>query len=116
MECGRTGGTPNQIGPIVLIGSASFNLLVGSGIAILAASEVKRVHNLCQFLTTAAFATVTYVWLFLSLLVISPGVIEIKEAVITLLGYPFLIIVIWLTDKISESPYTDEETEKKRVC
>jgi Ca2+/Na+ antiporter len=110
------GGVPNQLGPIVLIGSASFNLLVGTGISILAASEIKRVFNLCSFLTTAAFATFAYVWLFLSLLVISPGVIEIKEAVITLLGYPLLIIVLWVSEKVSESVYTDEESERKRIC
>jgi solute carrier family 8 (sodium/calcium exchanger) len=110
------GSAPNQIGPIVLIGSASFNMLIGTGISILAASKVKKVYNLCSFLTTAAFATAAYIWLFVALLVVSPGVIEIKEAVITLLGYPILIITIWASEKISETLYTDEETERKRVC
>lgn len=76
---------------------------------------MKKVYNLCSFLTTAAFATAAYVWLFVALLVVSPGVIEIKEAVITLLGYPLLLITIWASEKISENLYIDEEAERKRV-
>jgi Ca2+/Na+ antiporter len=91
-------------------------MLVGTGISILAASKIKKVYNLCSFLTTTAFATAAYVWLFVVLLVVSPGVIEIKEAIITLLGYPLLIITIWATEKMSENMYKDEETERKRVC
>jgi hypothetical protein len=91
-------------------------MLIGTGISILAASKIKKVYNICSFLTTTAFATLAYIWLFVALLVVSPGGIEIKEAVITLLGYPLLIITIWATEKISENMYKDEETGRKRVC
>jgi len=109
-------GVPNQIGPIVLVGSGAFNLLVVSALSIMAATETKRVLNLCSFLTTAAFATVAYVWLFVVLLVISPGVVDFSEAMITLLGYPMLILVIWISDKITDSGISDEEQNKKRIC
>jgi Ca2+/Na+ antiporter len=102
-------GVPNQIGPIVLVGSGAFNLLVVSALSIMAATETKRVLNLCSFLTTAAFATAAYVWLFVVLLVISPGVVDFSEAMITLLGYPMLILVIWISEKITEDGMTNEE-------
>ena len=109
-------GVPNQIGPIVLVGSGAFNLLVVSALSIMAATEAKRVLNLCSFLTTAAFATAAYVWLFVVLLVISPGVVDFSEAMITLLGYPMLILVIWISEKISDDGISNEEQNKKRIC
>jgi len=50
-----------------------------------------------------------YVWLFIVLLVISPGKVDFSEAMITLLGYPMLILVIWISDKITDSDISDEE-------
>jgi Sec-independent protein secretion pathway component TatC len=57
-----------------------------------------------------------YVWLFIVLLVISPGKVDFSEAMITLLGYPMLILVIWISDKITDSDISDEEQNKKRIC
>ena len=65
--------TPSRFGPIVLIGSASFNLLVVTAVAITTSLEVKRVENTFALWTMAAFATAAYIWLYLVLQVITPG-------------------------------------------
>jgi solute carrier family 8 (sodium/calcium exchanger) len=100
--------TPSRFGPIVLIGSASFNLLVVTGVAVTASIEAKRVENSFALWTMAAFATAAYFWLYLVLQVITPGQIDFTEALVTLLGYPALITVIWLNDRFNESTTDDQ--------
>ena len=109
---------PNALGPMVLIGSASFNLLVVTGISILAVSEIKKVLNLNAFIVTAAFATFAFVWLFLVLVVFSPAYIEFWEAVTTLAFYPLLLFVVWATEKCSPEGSEAEQLESNRrvVC
>jgi hypothetical protein len=60
-------GTPDKLGPMVIVGSAGFNLVVASAVSVLAATKVKKILNLCAFLTTAGFATLAYIWLFIVL-------------------------------------------------
>lgn len=110
---------PNELGPMVLIGSGAFNLLVVTGISILAVSEIKKVFRLNVFIVTAAFATFAYVWLFLVLVVFSPAYIEFWEAMSTLLLYPLLLFFVWATEKCSpEGNSESEELERNRrmVC
>lgn len=109
---------PNALGPMVLIGSASFNLLVVSGISILAVSEIKKVANLSAFLMTFAFATFAFVWLFMVLIVFSPAYIEFWEAMTTLAFYPLLLFLVWATDKCSPRETEAEQIESNRrvIC
>ena len=92
-------GVASSIGPISLIGSASFNLLVVSAISIICVSEVKKVKRYCQFLATIFFSTLVYLWLFVILSVSSPGQIQLWEAVCTLLLYACLCLTIFLIDR-----------------
>jgi solute carrier family 8 (sodium/calcium exchanger) len=109
---------PNALGPMVLIGSASFNLLVVSGISILAVSEIKKVFRLSAFLVTFAFATFAFVWLFLVLIVFSPAYIEFWEAMTTLAFYPLLLLAVWATEKCSPEVTEAEQIENNRrvIC
>jgi len=90
---------PKDIGPMALIGSASFNLLVVTGTSIMAVASVKRVLSISTFIVTALFASFAYVWLFLVLVVFSPAYIEFWEAMTTLLFYPLLLFFVWATEK-----------------
>jgi Ca2+/Na+ antiporter len=58
---------------MVLIGSATFNMLVVIGISIWAAVEAKDILRWSTFLITFFFGTFAYLWLFLVIFVFSPA-------------------------------------------
>ena len=74
------------------MGSASFNLLVISAVSIIAVSEVKKINMVGVFITTAFFSSWAYAWFFLVLVVISPGVVELWEACVTL-GFMLILVI-----------------------
>jgi Ca2+/Na+ antiporter len=104
---------------MAVVGSASFNLLIVSGLSIAAVTEVKRILNMNVFLVMAAFAAFAYVWLFLVLVVISPGEIDFAEAMVTLMFYPALLVSAWVSEYLSPEERAEaEELEHNRrlVC
>jgi Ca2+/Na+ antiporter len=110
---------PKDIGPMALIGSASFNMLVVTGASIMAVGSVKKVLSLSTFIVTAAFACFAYLWLFMVLVVFSPAHIEFWEAMTTLLFYPLLLFFVWATEKCaSENQSESEELDANRrmIC
>ncbi|XP_062620472.1 sodium/calcium exchanger 1-like isoform X2 [Saccostrea cucullata] len=90
-----------ELGPGTIVGSAAFNLLVISAICIFSIpdGETRRIANMRVFGLTTFSCIWAYVWLSLVILVISPGVVDIVEAVITFLMFPALIIGAYLIDK-----------------
>jgi len=94
---------PSELGPQAIVGSASFNLLVISGISILAVKEVKGIKMLGVFIATAVFSTWAYIWFFLVLVVISPGIVELWEAIITLGFMALLCAIAYGCDKAHEN-------------
>lgn len=102
-----TGGVPMELGSMALIGSASFNLLIVSGLSIIYVSSIRYVSKMNVFLVTAAFACFAYVWLFVVLVVITPGYVTLTEALVTLAFYPILLTFAWVTEKCS-SEQVDE--------
>lgn len=97
---GTLGDIPSELGPQTIVGSAAFNLLVISAVSIMAVKEIKSIKMLGVFITTAAFSTWAYIWFFLVLVVISPGVVEIWEATITLLFMFVLCGIAYTCDKM----------------
>ena len=90
---GTLGEIPSELGPQTIVGSASFNLLVITAVSIMATKEIKKVAMVGVFLTTALFSTFAYIWFFLVLMVISPGVVELWEALVTL-GFMLALVII----------------------
>ena len=90
---GTLGEVPSELGPQAIVGSAAFNLLVISAVSIVAVSEPKAVKMVGVFLTTAIMSTWAYIWFFLTLVVISPGVVELWEAAITL-GFMLILVAL----------------------
>jgi len=90
-------GKPNPLGPMVMMGTSSFNLLLVAGISILYGAGVKRLYDITAFLVTGAFATIGFIWLFVILLISTPGKIEMWEAIVTLVMYPLLVFAVWLS-------------------
>ena len=59
---------PPVLGPSTIVGSAAFNLLVISGLSILAVDETpKKINGLGVFFVTSVFSLWAYVWLLLVL-------------------------------------------------
>ena len=90
-----------ELGPGTIVGSAAFNLLVISAICIVAipTNEIRRVKSFKVFVVTGFTCVFAYVWLALVLLVISPGRVELWEAVVTFLMFPLLIGVAYFADR-----------------
>ena len=97
---GTLGDIPSELGPQTIVGSAAFNLLVISAVSIMAVKEIKSIKMLGVFITTALFSTWAYIWFFLVLVVISPGVVEIWEATVTLLFMFVLCGIAYTCDKM----------------
>jgi solute carrier family 8 (sodium/calcium exchanger) len=92
--------TPSELGPQAIVGSASFNLLVISGVSVLAVTEVKWIDAYNVFITTAVASTFAYIWFFLVLAVISPDEIEMWEAFLTFGFMIILVIIAYAFDKL----------------
>mmetsp|Transcript_57928 Transcript_57928/g.170032 ORF Transcript_57928/g.170032 Transcript_57928/m.170032 type:complete len:804 (+) Transcript_57928:118-2529(+) len=115
-----------QLGPATIVGSGSFNLLMIVAVCILVipSDEVRIIKNLPAFYITAFFSMVAYVWMAVTLLVITPGVVDLWEAVVTFALLPALVIVSWLVDRgdadwifraIKLSGSDDDEDEPKAI-
>ena len=63
------------------------------------------------FITTSVAATFAYVWFFLTLVVISPGVVELWEACLTL---GFMIILVGLAFGCDKLHGKGESESEKR--
>jgi len=89
-----------DLGPGTIVGSASFNLFVITAMCMVALpdGEGRKIDNLQVYALTASHSMFVYVWLFLILAVISPNVVTVAEALVTLFLMPWLIILVWLAD------------------
>jgi len=100
---------------MALLGSTAFNLLVVSGISLAASSKLKSITRVNVFLVTAAFASLALVWLFVAMVVITPGYITYVEAAVTLSLFPMTIMFAWVTEKCSHEAADEiEEIESSR--
>ena len=109
------GSEPGELGPSTIVGSAAFNLLVISGVSILAVSEenddrnedeliedgtpkgVKKIEKLGVFSITTGFSIFAYVWMYY---VLNDERVEWWEAWTTFGFFWLLILVAWIADKI----------------
>ncbi|CAF1558040.1 unnamed protein product [Didymodactylos carnosus] len=67
------------------------------------------------FMITSFFGFFAYIWLFLVVSVISPDVIDLWEAIITLLMFPLVVLLAFAAEKgffLKRQPDMEEEEEK----
>ncbi|XP_077863706.1 sodium/calcium exchanger 3-like [Saccoglossus kowalevskii] len=90
----------DALGTFTIIGSAAFNLLVITSICIVSvpSPNAKRIREFGVFLLTAVWSMWAYIWMLVVLLWISPGVIEIWEAWVTLGYMPVLVFTAYAQD------------------
>jgi len=89
-----------EIGPSTIVGSAAFNLfvIVAVCIATIPSPEIRKIKEYDVFIVTAVFSLFAYLWLVFIVQVASPDVVEVWEAIVTLLLFPVLIVISYLAD------------------
>jgi solute carrier family 8 (sodium/calcium exchanger) len=89
-----------ELGPSTIVGSAAFNLLVISAVCVVSiAPDDKRIISEYNVFGITAFASIfAYVWLLIILVLWTPNVVTVPEAVITFLFFPFLVWAAYRAD------------------
>jgi len=90
-----------ELGPSTIVGSAAFNLFTIIAVCIISipSYEVRRIRELDVYHITAVFSMFAYVWLLMIVVVITPDVIDVAEAVVTVLIFPCLVVICFFADK-----------------
>ncbi|GAA6066662.1 sodium/calcium exchanger 2a isoform X2, partial [Tachysurus ichikawai] len=98
--CGH-GFNAGELGPGTIVGSAAFNMLVIIAIcvSVIPDGEVRKIKHLRVFFITASWSVFAYIWLYLILSVISPGIVEVWEALLTLMFFPICVMMAWIADR-----------------
>uniref|UniRef100_A0A8C7GKP8 Solute carrier family 8 member 1b n=1 Tax=Oncorhynchus kisutch TaxID=8019 RepID=A0A8C7GKP8_ONCKI len=98
--CGH-GFDAGALGPSTIVGSAAFNMFVIIGICVWVVpdGEVRKVKHLRVFFVTATWSIFAYIWLYLILAVISPGIVQVWEGLLTLFFFPICVLFAWVADR-----------------
>ncbi|CAL8266975.1 unnamed protein product [Merluccius merluccius] len=90
-----------ELGPGTIVGSAAFNMFVilGVCVSVIPDGESRKIKHLRVFFITAFWSIFAYIWLYLILAIITPGIVEVWEAVVTLLYFPVCVILAWIADR-----------------
>ncbi|XP_026131263.1 sodium/calcium exchanger 1a isoform X3 [Carassius auratus] len=90
-----------ELGPNTIVGSAAFNMfvIIGLCVSVIPEGEHRKVKHLRVFFVTATWSIFAYTWLYLILAVISPGIVEVWEGLLTLFFFPICVIFAWVADR-----------------
>jgi len=90
-----------DLGPGTVVGSAAFNLFVITSLCISALpdGESRRIDVLGVFVLTSVHSLVAYGWLVVMVMATTPDVVDIWEAVVTLMLLPWLTFWVWCADR-----------------
>ncbi|XP_060889763.1 sodium/calcium exchanger 1a isoform X1 [Labrus mixtus] len=90
-----------ELGPNTIVGSAAFNMfvIIGLCVSVIPDGETRKVKHLRVFFVTATWSVFAYTWLYLILAVISPGVVEIWEGLLTLFFFPICVGFAYVADR-----------------
>lgn len=68
-----------DLGPGTIVGSAAFNMfvIIGLCVFVIPEGECRRIKHLRVYVVTAFWSIFAYIWLYLILAVISPGIVEV---------------------------------------
>lgn len=100
IEIVGSGFVAGDLGPGTIVGSAAFNLLVITAVCVVSipASEIRTIRMIKVFGITAFFSVFAYLWLLIVLMGSSPEIIELWEAILTLLFFPLLVFLAYAAD------------------
>lgn len=109
IEIVGSGFKAGELGAGTIVGSAAFNLLIisASCVSALPNGISKRIKFVNVFAITSFFSIFAYIWLLLILVVISPEIIELWEAILT---FSFFILLV------TSAYYADKNASKNEVA
>ncbi|XP_046900126.1 sodium/calcium exchanger 1a isoform X1 [Hypomesus transpacificus] len=98
--CGH-GFDAGELGPNTIVGSAAFNMfvIIGLCVSVIPNGETRKVKHLRVFFVTATWSIFAYIWLYLILAVISPGIVEVWEGLLTLFFFPLFVGFAYVADR-----------------
>ncbi|XP_071449593.1 sodium/calcium exchanger 1-like isoform X2 [Hetaerina americana] len=90
-----------DLGPGTIVGSAAFNLLIISAVCVMGVpdGETRRIKGIKVFAVTTIFSLFAYAWLLVILVAVTPEVVDMWEAALTLIFFPLLVILAYMADK-----------------
>ncbi|KAM4867755.1 sodium/calcium exchanger 1 isoform 1-T1 [Thomomys bottae] len=90
-----------DLGPSTIVGSAAFNMFIIIAICVYVVpdGENRKIKHLRVFFVTAAWSIFAYTWLYIILSVISPGVVEVWEGLLTFFFFPICVVFAWIADR-----------------
>jgi hypothetical protein len=90
-----------EVGARMMVGASAFNvfIIIAYCVLVVPIGEIRRIEKLPVLFVTFSWMVFAYIWLCLVIIVISPGVIELWEAIVTLVFYPISIINAYVVDK-----------------
>jgi len=97
---GTLGKPAGPLGASTIVGSAAFNLLVISAVAVVAVDEPKKILDTGVFATTALFSIFAYLWLYICLVVQTPGIVTTTEAWLTIIYFVILCAMAFIADRV----------------
>merc|ERR1719507_2891961 len=107
-----------DLGPGTIVGSAAFNLfmIIGFCMYVIPDDEVRKIKPLRVFFITATWSVFAYIWLYLILGVISYGVVESWEGILTFLFFPATVYMAFVADKrMFFYKYLDKKRDQRGV-
>uniref|UniRef100_A0A8C6UDQ3 Solute carrier family 8 member 1b n=1 Tax=Neogobius melanostomus TaxID=47308 RepID=A0A8C6UDQ3_9GOBI len=89
------------LGPATIVGSAAFNMFVIIGLCVYVVpdGETRKIKHLRVFFVTASWSIFAYIWLYLILSVITPGVVQVWEGLLTFFFFPICVAFAWIADR-----------------
>lgn len=90
-----------ELGPNTIVGSAAFNMfvIIGLCVSVIPEGQTRKVKHLRVFFVTASWSIFAYTWLYLILAVITPGVVDIWEGLLTLAFFPLCVGFAYVADR-----------------
>ena len=90
-----------DLGPSTIVGSAAFNLfcIIAVCMVSLPDGETRRIEEMTVYKVTGFFSVFAYIWLLIILMVWTPNVVTIVEALLTFFMFPLLVGLAYSADK-----------------
>lgn len=126
--CTRLGQCPGELGASTIVGSASFNLLVISGLSIYAVTPesdaeneerddtvdvgVKKIYDMRVFAITCTSSLWAYIWLWIVLL---DQYVQLWEGILTFVFFIILIGLAYGADRYTASENAKEDGAEEDI-
>lgn len=106
---------PPELGPSTIVGSAAFNLLVISGVSIIAVggddNETKKIDDMWVFAVTSIFGLWAYIWMWIC---VDDQFISVTEGIMTCVFFVCLIVISYTADRINNYKRTQHMSHEEQ--